>query len=77
MISVTIEFLDGGGKNSKWRLDLFDELGHKKAVEAIDFERRSTNHVFEMSMIGNDCFDILRFSLFTILCCYVWKLLSL
>ena len=48
MISVTKEFLDGGGKNSKWRLDLFDELGHiKKAGEAIDFERRSTNHVLK------------------------------
>jgi len=31
------------------RLDLFEELGHiKKAGEAINFERRSTNHVFEM-----------------------------
>ena len=42
MISVTKEFLGGGGKNRKWRLDLFDELGHiKKAGEAINFEQRS------------------------------------
>jgi len=31
------------------RLDLFEELGHiMKAGEAINFERTSTNHVFEM-----------------------------